>query len=174
MLIQQLFESQVLRAPSAPALSFMGQVLSYQQLDTRANRLAHHLRSAGVGPDTLVALCLQRSPQMLVAVLAVLKAGGAYVPLDPAYPAQRLAHMLADCTPRLVLTHACALDGLSPALAGLAEQPEVLDLTDEAAWADCPEHNLPAASLGLNDNHLAYVIYTSGSTGMPKGVMPRA
>ncbi|SDT16311.1 amino acid adenylation domain-containing protein [Pseudomonas asplenii] len=171
MLIQQLFESQVLRAPSAPALSFMGQVLSYQQLDTRANRLAHHLRSAGVGPDTLVALCLQRSPQMLVAVLAVLKAGGAYVPLDPAYPAQRLAHMLADCTPRLVLTHACALDGLSPALAGLAEPPEVLDLTDEAAWADCPEHNLPAPSLGLNDHHLAYVIYTSGSTGMPKGVM---
>ncbi|KPA96080.1 AMP-binding protein, partial [Pseudomonas asplenii] len=76
-LIQQLFESRVLRDPSAPALGFRGQVLSYQQLNTRANRLAHHLRSAGVGPDTRVALCLQRSPQMLVAVLAVLKAGGA-------------------------------------------------------------------------------------------------
>ncbi|WP_273826187.1 non-ribosomal peptide synthetase [Pseudomonas asplenii] len=170
-LIQQLFESRVLRDPSAPALGFRGQVLSYQQLNTRANRLAHHLRSAGVGPDTRVALCLQRSPQMLVAVLAVLKAGGAYVPLDPTYPAQRLAHMLADCTPRLVLTHAPALVGLNPALAGLAEQPVVLDLADEAAWADCPADNLPAQALGLNDRHLAYVIYTSGSTGLPKGVL---
>ncbi|KPA89386.1 AMP-binding protein, partial [Pseudomonas asplenii] len=77
------------------------------------------------------------------------KAGGAYVPLDPTYPAQRLTHMLADCTPRLVLTHAPALVGLNPALAGLAEQPVVLDLAYEAAWADCPADNLPAQALGL-------------------------
>ncbi|QXI25592.1 non-ribosomal peptide synthetase [Pseudomonas vanderleydeniana] len=170
-LIQQLFESRVLRDPSAPALGFMGQVLSYQQLNTQANRLAHHLRSAGVGPDTRVALCLQRSPQMLIAVLAVLKAGGAYVPLDPAYPSQRLAHMLADCSPRLVITHAAALSGLNPALASLAEQPEILDLANDTTWAKCPGDNLSPDVLGLNDSHLAYVIYTSGSTGLPKGVM---
>ncbi|NWA02234.1 non-ribosomal peptide synthetase [Pseudomonas gingeri] len=170
-LIQQLFESRVLRDPSAPALGFMGQVLSYHQLNTRANRLAHHLRTRGVGPDSRVALCLERSPQMLVGVLAVLKAGGAYVPLDPNYPAQRLAYMLDDCAPRLLLTHAAARHGLTAALETLATSPEVLELDDESAWADCPADNPDPEAFGLHHRHLAYVIYTSGSTGMPKGVM---
>jgi len=144
--------------------------LSYGELDARANRLAHHLRSLGVGPDRLVALCVERSLEMVVGLLAILKAGGAYVPLDPAYPAERLGYVLADSAPCVVLTHAPARAALQAAMAGLDRPPLVLDLIGDAAcWTEHPATAPDRADLG--PHHLAYVIYTSGSTGKPKGVM---
>ncbi|MVA49133.1 amino acid adenylation domain-containing protein, partial [Agrobacterium vitis] len=129
----------------------------------RANRLAHHLRGLGVRPDDRVAICVERSLDMVVALLAVLKAGGAYVPLDPDYPAERLAFMLADSAPRLLLT--------TPHLAARLETDDlpVVELTAGRDWDDAPSHNPDRA--GLTPASLAYVIYTSGSTGKPKGAM---
>src|SRR4051794_22328522 len=94
--VHRLFEAQAARTPEAPALSCQGRTLSYRELNVRANRLAHHLRALGVGPEVLVGLCLDRSPELLVGLLGVLKAGGAYVPLDPAYPRGRLEFLLED------------------------------------------------------------------------------
>ena len=103
-LIHELFEQQVERSPQATAVQFEDQTLSYAELNARANQLAHHLRSLGVAPDARVAICLERSVEMVVAILAVLKAGGAYVPLDPAYPSERLAHMLQTARRSVLLT----------------------------------------------------------------------
>ncbi|MCL5225673.1 non-ribosomal peptide synthetase [Pseudomonas nunensis] len=161
--IHGLFEAQVLRNPDAIAARLNDEALSYGELNTRANRLAHHLRSLGVGPDVRVGLCLERSLDMLVGVLAVLKAGGAYVPLDPTYPSARLVHMLADSAPVVVLTH-------GPSAAAL-EHSTVLDITDTRPWASQSPNNPDPLAIGLTPRHLAYVIYTSGSTGTPKGVM---
>jgi amino acid adenylation domain-containing protein len=160
--IHEMFEAQVERTPSAPALTFEGETLSYAELNARANRLAHHLRTLGVGPDTRVAVCVERSVEMVVALFGILKAGGAYLPLDPAYPEDRLRYMLADGAPAVVLTQA--------SLAGLFDGCEVpcIDLTASQSWDDQPATN--PARIGTPAN-LAYVIYTSGSTGMPKGVM---
>ena len=161
--VHERFEAQAERTPEAAAVSFEGATLSYAGLNARANRLAHHLRALGVGPDARVGLCLERSLEMMVGLLAVLKAGGAYLPLDPEYPAERLAWMLADGAPAVVLTQralAARLQGLDGALALDAEAPP---------WASCPDTN-PARG-ALTPEHLAYVIYTSGSTGRPKGVM---
>ncbi|MDR9750405.1 amino acid adenylation domain-containing protein [Pseudomonas sp. SZMC_28357] len=169
--VHQLFEAQVLRRPDAIAARFQNQSLSYQELNVRANRLAHHLRSLGVRPDVRVGLCLERSLDMLVSVLAVLKAGGAYVPLDPAYPQARLAHMLVDSAPIVVLTHSAAREALRAALDGSAAAAQVLDLGDARRWAAQSPHNPDPLAVGLTSRHLAYVIYTSGSTGTPKGVM---
>ena len=167
--LPQLFEVQVIRDPSATALVFEDQTLSYGELNARANRLAHHLQAQGVGPDQLVAICVERSLEMVVGLLAVLKAGGAYVPLDPAYPTERLAYMLGDSAPSVVLTHGAARAALNAALDGLEAAPAVLDLDADAAhWAGLPDTNPQLA--GLTPHHLAYVIYTSGSTGRPKGV----
>ncbi|MDL2404032.1 AMP-binding protein, partial [Rhizobium mayense] len=143
--------------------------LSYGELNARANRLAHHLITLGVKPDQPVAICLQRSPAMVVGVLAILKAGGAYLPLDPAYPSQRLRQVLDDAAPRLMLCDAAGRQALGPeAIADLA----LVDLQDDAlAWAELPATNPEPHALGLTPRHLAYVIYTSGSTGTPKGVM---
>ncbi|MGN4062994.1 AMP-binding protein, partial [Burkholderia gladioli] len=99
------FEQQAARTPEAVAVAFEADTLSYAQLNARANRLAHYLRGRGVGPEQRVAICLERSLDMMVALLAVLKAGAAYVPLDPAYPAERLAYMLEDARPAMLLTH---------------------------------------------------------------------
>ncbi|MET3498395.1 amino acid adenylation domain-containing protein, partial [Variovorax boronicumulans] len=163
--IHALFEDQVERTPDAVALVFEDESLSYAELDARANRLAHHLQSLGVGPDARVALLLERGVSMVVALLATLKAGGAYVPLDPAYPTERLAFMLQDCAPLVVLSDAACLR----ALALPADLP-VCRLDDPAApWLALPG-TAPAVP-GLRGEHLAYVIYTSGSTGQPKGVM---
>jgi non-ribosomal peptide synthetase component F len=101
--VHELFEAQVERTPGAAALVFEDETLSYAELNARANRLAHHLRALGVGPDARVGICVERSLEMVVGVLGVLKAGGAYVPLDPGYPAERLAYMLADSAPAAVL-----------------------------------------------------------------------
>src|SRR5471032_2554249 len=169
--VHGLFEAQVLRNPDAIAARFERDALSYGELNIRANRLAHHLRSLGVGPDVRVGLCLERSLQMLVGVLAVLKAGGAYVPLDPAYPQARLAPMLADSAPLVVLTHGPARAALLATLEPSATAPTVLDLDDASPWAQQSPDNPQADAVGLTPRHLAYVIYTSGSTGTPKGVM---
>jgi amino acid adenylation domain-containing protein len=161
--LQELFEEQARRAPDAPALRLGQQVLSYGELDARANRLAQALRGHGVGPDTRVALCLERSFDLVVGLLGVLKAGGAYVPLDPAYPRERLDFMLQDSGATVLLTHSHLRDSLSPGAAHVL----ALD-THAAALAGQPDS--APARLGTAD-HLAYVIYTSGSTGRPKGVM---
>ncbi|HEX2077184.1 MAG TPA: amino acid adenylation domain-containing protein, partial [Longimicrobium sp.] len=161
--IHELFEAQVERAPDALALACGSLRLSYAELNARANRLAHHLRSRGVGPDARVAISLERGPGMVVALLAVLKAGGAYVPLDPDYPEQRLRWMLEDSAPALLLT----TGELAPRFAH-AGVP-LLDLADEAAWAGAPATDPERGA--LRPEHPAYVIYTSGSTGRPKGAM---
>jgi amino acid adenylation domain-containing protein len=142
--------------------------VSYAELNARANRLAHHLRGLGVGPDVRVAICLERSLEMVAALLAVLKAGGAYVPLDPAYPAERLAYMLEDSAPAVLLTHEAALGAMVGHSSGL---PIVNLESDEWQWTGQSERNPDCASIGLDGRSLAYVIYTSGSTGIPKGAM---
>ncbi|WP_315833218.1 non-ribosomal peptide synthase/polyketide synthase [Bradyrhizobium prioriisuperbiae] len=152
----------------AVALVFGDDHVSYGELNTRANRLARRLRAHGVGPDRLVGLALERSPTMMVALLAVLKAGGAYLPLDPDYPADRLAHMLRDSGAALVLTQHSLSDRLAPMLAGAGVQAWMLDDPQQAGNLD--GSNLDVA---IHPESLAYVIYTSGSTGQPKGVMVR-
>ncbi|WP_337155336.1 AMP-binding protein, partial [Pseudomonas protegens] len=140
-----------------------GQRLSYRELNARANRLAHKLIELGVGPEVRVGVALQRTPEMVVALLAVLKAGGAYVPLDPDYPQDRLAHMLRDSQAQILLTEN-ALLSLLPSVESL----QTLQLDAQPGWLDAysPE-NPPQRATADN---LAYVIYTSGSTGLPKGV----
>ncbi|WP_448651634.1 amino acid adenylation domain-containing protein [Pseudomonas fluorescens] len=160
--VHQLIEAQVRRTPQAPALAFAGQQLSYAELNRRANRLAHRLMAAGVGPDVLVGLAVERSIEMVVGLLAVLKAGGAYVPLDPEYPRDRLTYMLQDSGVNLLLTQAHLLAQL-PLPTGVVS----LVLETGETWLDgYSEHNPDVAVDGEN---LAYVIYTSGSTGQPKG-----
>ena len=163
--VHQLFEEQVARTPDAVAVVFEEEELSYAELNRRANQLAHHLRTLGVGPDTRVALCVERSLEMIVALLGVLKAGGAYVPLDPDYPVERLRFMLGDSAPLALLTQTPLLD----LCAGLDQGIPVVDLNDSTLWRDLSDSD--PRSVGLTSNHLAYVIYTSGSTGSPKGVM---
>uniref|UniRef100_UPI0006D8AD5A non-ribosomal peptide synthetase n=1 Tax=Pseudomonas mediterranea TaxID=183795 RepID=UPI0006D8AD5A len=160
--VHGLFEEQVQRTPEALAVLHGGQRLSYGELNERANRLAHYLRGQGVRPDSRVAICVERGLDMVVGLLAILKAGGGYVPLDPAYPADRIAYMLEDSAPAVVLAQAATL-GL---LAG-ASMP-VIDL-GSGLWQDESVSNPQVAE--LTSAHLAYVIYTSGSTGLPKGVM---
>ncbi|PHM39143.1 Amino acid adenylation [Xenorhabdus mauleonii] len=168
--LQQLFEVQVAQRPNAIAVIFEDQQISYDDLNRRANRLAHHLIALGVQPDDLVAICLERSPEMVVGILAILKAGGAYVPLDPTYPVERLAYMLEDSTPVALLTQTTHAKKLSSAIAS-TKIPTVL-LDDQAAFLETlPDTNPDTQALGLTSRHLANVIYTSGSTGQPKGVM---
>ena len=162
--IHHLFEAQVERTPHAPAVTWQGSTLTYAELNARANRMAHHLRRRGVGPDAAVAFCVERGPEMLPALLAVLKAGGAYVPLDPSYPPDRLRYMLEDSAPAVLVTQG----RLAELFAGMRVPLVDVD-ADAAAWADEPETN--PEGVGLDAHHLAYVIYTSGSTGRPKGVM---
>ncbi|MCA6113143.1 amino acid adenylation domain-containing protein, partial [Bradyrhizobium sp. CNPSo 4026] len=165
--IHELFEQQVRRAPEAVALVHEDERLSYGELNARANRLAHHLIALGVRPDQPVAICLERSPAMVVGLLAILKAGGAYLPLDPAYPSQRLRQVLGDAAPQLLLCDAAGRAALgTEALADVT----ALDLEMATpAWANLPASDPDPRGLGLSSRHLAYVIYTSGSTGTPKG-----
>jgi amino acid adenylation domain-containing protein len=153
---------QAARTPDAPALSFGARAVTYAELDASASRLAHHLLARGAGPETVVGIVTERVPETAVAMLAVLKAGAAYLPLDPAYPADRLAYMLADSGARLVV----APGGLPASLRGI-RQP-VVDLRDEAAEIAARSADAPA--LAADADRLAYVVYTSGSTGRPKGV----
>ncbi|WP_038214517.1 AMP-binding protein, partial [Xenorhabdus bovienii] len=173
--IHELFERQVEKTPDAVAVRFGEQSLSYAELNRRANRLARFLRDdLHVGPDTLVGVCVERSIEMVVALLAVLKAGGAYVPLDPHYPAERLDYMLHDAAPRALLSHG-AVPVVVRALLdqyAMSTNVSVIDLeADVSQWSGQNSDDLHPADNGLTSSHLAYVIYTSGSTGRPKGVM---
>src|SRR6185437_607475 len=169
--VHQLFEAQVDRNPEAVAVVFEDRSLSYGELNARANQLAHHLRSLGVVPDSRVAICVERSLEMVIGLMAVLKAGAAYVPLDPVYPAERLGYMLRDSAPSVVLTHDTARQRLQEALARADITAPILDIEADAnAWAAYPSNNPNPKDIGLTSNNLAYIIYTSGSTGQPKGV----
>jgi amino acid adenylation domain-containing protein len=159
--VHRLFEAQVARAPEAVAVVAGGLALSYAELNRRANRLAHHLRALGVGPEVRVGLALQRGADQIAVILAVLKAGGAYVPLDLSYPPARLAWMIEDAAPRVVLTTAAHRALAAPAPAYCLDG-------DGAALALLPVDD-PAPAAGLDN--AAYVIFTSGSTGRPKGVV---
>ncbi|MET8505486.1 amino acid adenylation domain-containing protein [Streptomyces sp. NPDC004787] len=161
--VHHLFERQAARTPDAVAIVCEGAQVTYGELNARANRLAHHLIERGVTADDLVTVCVDRGPDMIVALLAVLKAGGAYVPLDPDYPAARIEFMLSDTRAPLVLTQSHLTDRLP------AGTPRVLVDGDwETLIAHHPAAD-PAPRSGPDD--LAYLIYTSGSTGTPKGVM---
>ncbi|MER5889841.1 amino acid adenylation domain-containing protein [Streptomyces sp. NPDC001941] len=155
-----LLARQAARTPDAVALRSGQDVLTFAELAARSNRLAHHLRALGVGPDVLVGVHQARSTELVVSLLAVLKAGGAYVPLDPGYPADRLEYMLADARVSVLLTDPDLAGTLDPAGAHVLA-------VDAATAAGAPEDDLPPAA---SPDHLAYVIYTSGSTGRPKGV----
>nr|WP_273018688.1 non-ribosomal peptide synthetase [Pseudomonas sp. BW16M2] len=158
---QELIEAQAARTPEAIAVTFAGQALSYDQLNRRANRLAHKLREQGVGPDVLVGIAVERGFEMIVGLLAILKAGGAYVPLDPEYPQDRLSYMMEDSGIQLLLTQ-------GHLLADLPVPAQVRSLKLEDDLAGYSDEN--PAHLTQPDN-LAYVIYTSGSTGKPKGTL---
>jgi amino acid adenylation domain-containing protein len=164
-LVHELFAAQATRTPDAPALVHRGEGLTYAELDTRANRLANLLRGLGVGPESRVGISLERTPELIVALLGVLKAGGAYVPLDPAYPRGRLGAMIADAGIRLVLTTGAGAGRLP---AGAAE-PLAVDALAERIAAEPAE----APASGVLPGNLSHVIFTSGSTGRPKGVMIR-
>ena len=156
-----LLEEQVRKTPSQTALVFEGQRFTYHELDRRANLLAHTLKGLGVGPDTLVGLLVERSAEMIVGLLGVLKAGGAYVPMDTAFPAERIAFMLADAKVAVLLTQKSLLAGL-PAGAPKTVCLDTFDWSEPDGKAQAPARPRP--------ENLAYVIYTSGSTGRPKGV----
>jgi len=160
----QVFEAKAAANPDAPAICFENQQLSYGELNRRANQLAHRLRRLGAGPGALVGIFAERSPEMVIAVLAAWKAGAAYVPLDPIFPAKRLAGILDDARPALLLTQS----GLREKLPGTAIPLLLLD-TDWPAVAEESGDNLEPPS----GDALAYVIYTSGSTGQPKGTLLR-
>ncbi|HKH48757.1 MAG TPA: amino acid adenylation domain-containing protein [Thermoanaerobaculia bacterium] len=159
--LPRLFARQAAATPGAVALCFRDAHLTYRELDERADRLARHLRSLGVGPEARVGVLLERSPDLVAAILGVLKAGGAYVPLDPAYPQERLDFMLADSGARALLTQ--------PGLAA-ADRPGVQTVLLEPGLAGLPESREAAPEPSLAPQNLALVIYTSGSTGVPKGV----
>ncbi|NMF64890.1 non-ribosomal peptide synthetase [Brasilonema octagenarum] len=160
--IHQLIEEQAERTPENVAVVFKKQQITYQELNTRANQLAHHLQALGVGSDVLVAICVERSWEMLVGILAILKAGGAYVPIDPTYPNQRLAYMLEDSQVSVVLTQ----EQLVKKLPDIGAQVLCLDTLWDAITQESDEN--PKTEV-IPDN-LVYLIYTSGSTGQPKGV----
>nr|QEO74531.1 condensation domain-containing protein [uncultured bacterium] len=160
--IHQLFEAQVARTPDAVAVIYEEEQLTYRELNARANQLAHHLRSLGVGAESLVGILLERSPEMVISLLAVLKAGAAYVPLDPQYPHQRLQWMVEDAHLSVLLT----TEGLRQAVA--ADAPGVIYLDRD--WERIARHSDERVEAGVGPLNLAYVIYTSGSTGRPKGV----
>ncbi|MGB7925111.1 MAG: amino acid adenylation domain-containing protein, partial [Pyrinomonadaceae bacterium] len=197
--LHQLIDAQAARTPSAIAIQFQDQLLSYAQLAHRSHLLALHLRSLGIGPLSLVGLCLERSPEMVVALLAILKTGASYLPLDPAYPHERIRFVLEDAGATLLLTQRSLLaslptGGLSvlclddePLASALSNEPEPLasDLLAQPGASQTPlvsdlNSTLPASELNstppsplmptISSANLAYTIYTSGSTGRPKGV----
>lgn len=166
--LHELFELQARRIPDAVALVHADRQVTYGELEKRSNQLALRLRREGVGPEVIVALCLERSPEMVVGLLAILKAGGAYLPLDPDYPQERLSFMLKDAASRLLLTDAAGRGALGEGSVGV----RVIDVAADArCWAEGSGENLDRPEVELSAKHPAYVIYTSGSTGTPKGAM---
>ncbi len=165
--LPRLFEARAEKTPDRAALAVEDRTLTYAALNSRANQVARHLRSLGVGAETVVALCAEPSPAMLVGILGILKAGGAYLPLDPQYPKERLDFMLQDAGASYLVTER-RLSAAYPHLAGIAAPTVVYLDEDRDIIAKQNEENFDAAT---TPGHLAYVIYTSGSTGTPKGVM---
>jgi amino acid adenylation domain-containing protein len=161
--IHDLFDAQSRRTPDATAIQFEDQKVTYRQLRERSNQLAHYLKKLGVGPGFRVGLCLERSPEMVVALLAILKAGAAYVPLDPNYPSSRLAFMIEDSQAAFVLTDSKLIDRLQ----GTQARQICLDTDREKIGGE--DSSQP--EVRLLPDHSAYVMYTSGSTGKPKGVI---
>ncbi len=163
VLLHQLFEAQVERTPNAIAVDFEGKQLTYRELNERANRLAHFLRKLGVGPDTLVAVCMERSLELVMALYGILKAGGAYVPIDPEYPQERVAFMMQDASAAVLLTQTRLADSLREGGATV--------LCLDGDWDRIAAEDPGNQSVTMKPDNLAYMIYTSGSTGKPKGAM---
>jgi non-ribosomal peptide synthetase component F len=159
--LHELFEGQAQRTPEAVAVVYEDEQLTYGALNARANQLAHTLQALGVGPERRVGVCLERSLELVVGLLGILKAGGAYVPLDPTYPPERLAFMLEDARPKVLLTQ-------QHLLGALPKHPTVLCLDTD--WQLVAQESQEDPSHLTSPFNLAYVIYTSGSTGRPKGV----
>ncbi len=160
--LPDLFAAQAARSPAAVAVVFEDERLGYGELEGRANQLAHHLRALGVGAESVVGLCVERSAAMVIGLLGILKAGGAYLPLDPGYPPERLAFMLEDSGAAVLVTQS-ALRQCVPGHCGVTV---LLD----ADWPAIARRPLTAPPSGLHPHNTAYIIYTSGSTGTPKGV----
>ncbi|ODB35888.1 hypothetical protein BB427_16405 [Pseudoalteromonas sp. BMB] len=164
--IHEIIEKQAIAFGNEPAVTFSGQQLSYDDLNKQANRVAHFIKTEHhVTPDTLIGLCVERSLDMVVGMLAILKAGGAYVPLDPNYPQSRLQQIMNDANLSVVLTQQALIEQIE------FGSRKTVSLDAQSLFLGCSEHNIPAQSAGLTASNLAYVIYTSGSTGIPKGVM---
>ena len=162
--LHELFEAQVKRTPKAVAIHFNEEQLTYAEVNQRANQVAHYLRGLGVGPETLVGLCVERSPRMVIGLLGILKAGGAYVPLDPAYPKERLRFVLEDAGVTVLLTEEKLLGELGDGIAAC----KIVRLDSDGPAISTASVENPDG--GAGPESLAYVIYTSGSTGKPKGV----
>ena len=162
MCVHHLFEAQAEHTPDTVAVVFEDTPLTFQDLNRRANQLAHYLRRLGVGPDTLVGLCVARSLEMVIGVLGILKAGGAYVPLDPTYPPERLTFMLEDAKAWVLLTQQQLLKDLP------RHGARVVCLDTD--WQSLSRESEENPCSGVTAENLAYTIYTSGSTGKPKGV----
>ncbi|HEY0083940.1 MAG TPA: amino acid adenylation domain-containing protein [Pyrinomonadaceae bacterium] len=161
--VHELFEAQAERSPDLIALVFEDERLTYRELNRRANQLAHHLRSLGLTPESVVGICVERSPEMVLGMLGVLKAGGAYLPLDPGQPAERLDFMLKDAGVEIILTQRQVLEVLP------AHEAHLINL--DADWGVIAQHDESNPEGAATPDNLAYTIYTSGSTGQPKGVM---
>jgi amino acid adenylation domain-containing protein len=172
--LHELFEQQVEHAPERIAITFDGQQITYAELNRRANRLAHYLLELGVGLDTPVAICQQRSIEGLVSLIAIFKAGGTYVPLDPGYPKERLALMLEDAAPRVLLTEPELLAMLPETRARVvypsAQWADRAQCADRTGWGEIGSHSEQNPVRAVAADNLRYVIYTSGSTGRPKGI----
>lgn len=161
--VHELFERQAAKTPDAAAVVFQGQQLSYRVLNERANQLGHYLRKRGIGPELLVGVSMERSPEMLIGLLGIWKAGGAYVPMDPTYPKERLSFMVKDSAAELLLT----TTKHKHLFASAADKTILLD----SDWPVIAEESTGNPHSGAVPSNLAYVMYTSGSTGEPKGAM---
>lgn len=159
--IHQLFEAQVEKTPDAVAVVFENQQLTYRELNTKANQLAHYLQKLGVKPEVLVGICVERSLEMIIALLATLKAGGGYIPLDPSFPSERLAFMLEDSQISVLLTQQHLLKTLPPHAQAICLDSDGENITT---------YQQNSLEVNINSSNLSYIIYTSGSTGKPKGV----
>lgn len=170
--IHELFEEQVKKTPDNIALVYEGTRVTYRELNERANQLAHYLKSKHeIKPDTLIALCLDRSEHMLIAILGVLKAGGAYVPMDPSYPNERMEYILEDTNTQVVLTNEAYLQRLKDLADRTVSKPSIVAIDNEQTQQQFKEELLTNPVTAISSINLAYIIYTSGTTGNPKGVM---